>query len=44
MGKQIQFVYHPSGDTKIDEEKAREVKMLIAQFLVKKALEKAASK
>ncbi|MBM7620171.1 hypothetical protein JOC95_002024 [Bacillus tianshenii] len=43
MANQIEFVYHPSTNTEIDEEKARRVKILIAEFLVKKAIEKAAS-
>ncbi|WP_262371919.1 hypothetical protein [Rossellomorea aquimaris] len=43
MAKQIEFVNHPSTDIELDEEKARRVQMLIAEFLVKKALEKAAS-
>ncbi|WP_267897275.1 hypothetical protein [Peribacillus saganii] len=42
MAKKLDFVYHPKAENKLDEDKAREAKQLIAEFLVKKALQKAA--
>ncbi|WML45471.1 hypothetical protein [Neobacillus sp. PS3-40] len=44
MAKKLEFLYHPNIDRELDEEKVRRVQLMIAEFLVKKALEKAASK